>query len=292
MLQKLHIGAALLLSMAAQAQPALRPPQNVRRVVVTFRYEVRDGQRLPSSCVVHQLISDSLGRAHTELDWDCATGEVRDYVWHTFSGQQVMATHTFRNGQLCLWQTFGYASPADSLPSSERIVRVSPGDTALYATIAYSQRGSSRIAVAKGPKGQRAWTAKSTYDTHGNELSRRVRAKRGFVPPDSIAELRRAPLYDAQGRLCAETIVSQRFDGPQRTQRLAYTHNDRGLLAERRQLDAQGRTIEYETMDYSAGGALKTISKHNAQGVLIDYHFKRYELYPSNNRQQRIVEHL
>lgn len=284
--------ALMLLALTVQAQSYLRPLQNVRRVVVTFRYDVDSGKRQTTSCVVHQRISDSLGRAHTFLNWDCASGQVGSYVWHTFSGQRVVATHTFSNGQLRLWQTFAYAAAADTLPCSERVVRVAPGDTALYVNISYSQRGPTRNAVAKGAKGQRAWTAKHTYDAHGIELSRRVKVKRGFAPLDSIAELRRTPTYDSLGRLCAETIAIRRTDGGQIYQRFAYTHNAKGQLAERRALDAQGRTLYYEAMEYSGGGALKTISRYDAHGVLIDYHFKRYELYPTTNRQQRIIEHL
>lgn len=289
----LNIVAMMLclgVAQCAYAQVGYRPLQNVRRVVVTFKYEVHNGKRTGNSCVVRQEIKDSLNRLHTILDWDCHSAQVKDYVWHTFNGSKIVCTQTFRNGQLIMQQDFTY-SP-DSALIAERITHVTNDDTALYATVRYTWRGNTRTAVAFGPKGKRVWRSQSTYNSNGIEISRKTKISRGFAPLDSIAVLRRHVAYDSLNRLTHEQIEEKRTDGRLTKRTIAYSYNTKGQLFERTVSDANGQVQYSERMEYSNGGALKTISKFDAQGVLIDYHFKRYEVYPTADRQQRHFEHM
>lgn len=293
MIPKLHIIisiALIALTQKMSAQTFVRPPQNVQRVVVTFRYEVQNGERTANSCVVKQEIKDSLNRLHTILNWNCQSKKVENYVWHTFEGKNILCTQTFVDGQLCLQQNFAYSS--DTTILSERIFRISPGDTTLYVTLKYNRRNNTLRIEALNAQGKRAWTTQSKFSHQGLEVSRKTKTRKGFAPLDSIAELRRTPTYDSLNRLRHERIEQKRIDGSRTVQHIAYTYNAKNQLIERKVSNANGQTIHSECMEYSNGGALKTISKYDGNGVLVDFHFKRYEYYPTANRQQRIIEHM
>lgn len=278
------------LTQKLSGQVFTRPQQNAQRVVVTFRYEVNNGERTPNFCVVKQEIKDSLNRLHTILHWNCQTKKVENYVWHTFDGKKIICTQTFSDGQLRLQQNFAY-NP-DSTLLSERILRIAPGDTGLYATLQYTRSGNTLRIEALNAQGKRAWVTQSTFNHQGLEISRKTKVCKGFAPLDSIASIRRWPTYDSLNRLCHERIEQKHINGSQTLHQIAYAYNAKGQLVQRTVSDAKGHTIHSERMEYSWGDALKTISKYDASGVLVDYHFKRYEFYPTENRQQRIIEHM
>lgn len=267
-----------------------RPLQNVQRVVVTFRYEVQNGERTSNSCVVQQEIKDSLNRLHTVLFWNCQTQRVDSCVWHAFEGRKIVYTQTFRDGKMCLQQNYTYN--ADSTLVSEHIVRIAPGDTTLYATLHYKRSGNKLRVDAFDAFGKRVWCTQSKLNQQGIETSRKTKVKNGFAPLDSIVERRCWPTYDSLNRLTHERIEQKHINGHRAVQRIAYSYNAKGQLIQRTLCDAHGHTVHYERMEYSQHGALKSISKYNSAGVLVDFHFKRYEFYPTTNRQQRIIEHM
>ena len=74
----------LLVLFLVNAEAQNRPPQNVRRVIVTSRYEVKDGKRTINSRAIKQEIKDSLDRVHTILFRDYETLGVYRYIWHYY----------------------------------------------------------------------------------------------------------------------------------------------------------------------------------------------------------------
>lgn len=279
----------VILSVAVLAQN--RPQQNIRRNVVTSRYEVIDGAKTAKYRVVHQEILDSLNRKHTILEWDFNTGQVYAYVWHVFTGMQITQTCTFRDTLLRVRQDFTYN--ADSLLANETIYRVTPGDTAYYANLTYTYQGKNPVQVeAKNLQGKRIWRTKSVFDIHGTEIKRTVKAKKGFFPLDSIISMVCTPSYDSLGRVIANSSTTKYFTGKQRVTHFKYTYNDKGLLNSITELNGNGIVLYRIENAYTPNGKLKFISRFNSQDVLVDYRAIRYELYPTNDRRRnRIIEY-
>lgn len=284
------LGFIILLFFSSASIAQNRPLQNVRRNIVTSRYECIDGKKGTKYRAVHQEILDSLSRAHTILEWDFETGDVYNYVWHIFTGNQITTTCTFRDKMLRTIQNFSYGP--DSLLQIETIMKVTPGDTAHYATLYYSYAGKNPVQVeAKNFKGQRICRTKSTFDHNGTELTRRVKAKSGYIPLDSISNLTCIPTYDSIGRKVSETRTTKFFGGKQTTKYFTYGYDDKNLLTSFAEINAVGKQMYRVANEYNSKGKLKFISRYNADDVLVDYCAIRYELYPTRDRRNRIIEY-
>ncbi len=267
-----------------------RPPQNVYRVTVTSRYEIKDGKRTTNSRAIRQEIKDSLGRTHTILNRDYESQRVTSHTWHTFSGKIITRTDEFENERLIRFHLFTYTP--DSLIASEAIYRVQPGDTSLYLNIRYGYTNRRPVqAIATSATGKKAYTLKSEWDSQGTEIKRTVKSKKGFAPLDSIALLTCHPTYDSLGRKVAETISRKFLDGSSKTQQFRYAYDSKGNRIMIEELNPSGSTNARTEMQYNDKGMLKFISRFDAQNNLIDYQAIRYELYPSRNRLNMIIEY-
>lgn len=280
----------LFLSLSGFSQN--RPPQQVRRVIVTSRYEIKDGKRTAKSMAVRQDIMDSLYRVHTILYRDYNTQQVIAHVWHTFegAGRLPVKTQEFKDGNLFRTTDFSY-SP-DSLVLSKTVYYITPGDTLLYATLKYRYEGKNPVRIdAYNASGKRIYRVNSTFNNKGLELLHEVKKlRKGFLPVDTIISLKNTPAYDSLGRLVYIETERKFADGTKTVQRYKYSYNKQNLKDTIETLDANSKVIYRKTMEYNKG-KLKFISIFDKDGVLIDFEALRYELYPSRNRQNRIIEY-
>ena len=173
-------------------------PTNVYRVTVTSRYVIEDGERTSQFYAVNQEISDSLGRMHTEIDYDWETRYPNNYRWHFFDSMLLVRTEYYVNETLDRRVVVEY--DPDTLVIAERHYRLQDNDTLLDRTIEYSY-DSNRLpvrVVATNDAGRRLYRSRSSYDDQGTEIRRRVTGRRGD-PDDSIRRLDRQAEYDSTG---------------------------------------------------------------------------------------------
>ncbi len=287
----LTFAAALLVLLVVDARGQNRPPQNVRRVAVTSRYEIQDGKRTINSRAIKQEIKDSLDRLHTILYRDYETQVVYRHIWHTFEGKQIVRTDEFANEKLFRFSLFTYTP--DSLVATQKVYMVSPGDTVHYVTLTFKYQNRLPVQVeARNSKGKRVYSTQSVYDAQGTELTRRVKAQKGYVPIDSIMSKTCVPVYNPQNQKISETITLLYSDGRKQVNQFRYEYNSKGLLSVVEELSAEGNLITRKTLEYNEKNMLKFISLYNSDGVLIDYQAIRYELYPTLDRtRSRIIEY-
>lgn len=267
-----------------------RPLQTIRRVIVTSKYEIKDGQRTGKSMAIKQEIKDSLDRVHTILNRDYATQKVISHTWNTFIGKQVVRTDEFVNEQLKYFKLLTYTS--DSLIDTETIYIVNPGDTAFYVKLKYKYKNKKPMQIdALDLKGKKAYTSKYVYDINGTELKRTVKTKKTFAPLDSIVDRTVLVQYDSIARVTSETIKLKHFGGQTQTKKFNYSYNKKGLLASVEELDMNGGLLYKKALEYNEKQMLKFISVYNANNILIEYYAKRYELYPTRDRRNQIIEY-
>jgi len=194
------------------------------------------------------------------------------------------------NEQLSCYKLFTYTS--DSLLDTETIYKVSPSDTALYVKLKYKYKNRKPVQVdAVDLKGKSAYTSKSVFDSNGTEVSRKVKVKKTFVPVDSIIERTVSPVYDSVGRISSETIKVKLVGGKGVTQKFSYGYNKQGLLTSIEEFDESGKLLYKKRLDYNDKRMLKFISVFNADNELTEYYAKRYELYPTRDRRNQIIEY-
>lgn len=280
----------LLMLCLVNAEAQNRPLQNVRRVIVTSRYEIKDGKRTINSRAIKQEIKDSLDRVHTILFRDYETQGVYRYIWHTYEGEQIVRTDEFANEKLFRYSLFTYTP--DSLVATQKVYLVNPGDTVHYVTLSFKYQNRLLIQVdAHNSKGKRVYRTKSVYDNYGTEILRQVKVSKVYIPVDSIVNLSCKPTYDTLGRKVAETITKTFADGRKEAKSFKYEYNKKNLRSAVEEFDSAGKLLSRTTLEYNDKGMLKFISVFNSEGQLIDYQALRYELYPSLDRRKQIIEY-
>lgn len=267
-----------------------RPPQDIRRVTVTNQYEIKDGQRTGKSMAINQEIKDSLDRVHTILNRDYTTQRVTSHTWNTFDGKKFVRTDEFVNEQLKYFKLFTYTS--DSLIDTQTIYLVNPGDTSFYVKLKYKYKNKKPVQIdAVDIKGKKAYTSKSVYDVNGTEIKRTVKTKKTFAPLDSIVDRTVIVQYDSIARVASETIKIKYLGGKAETKKFSYGYNKKGLLSSIEEFDLNGNLLYKKVLEYNEKRILKFISVYNANNFLIEYYAKRYELYPTRNRRNQIIEY-
>lgn len=280
----------LLMLCLVNAEAQNRPLQNVRRVIVTSRYEIKDGKRTINSRAIKQEIKDSLDRVHTILFRDYETQGVYRYIWHSYEGKQIVRTDEFASEKLFRYSLFTYTP--DSLVATQKVYLVNPGDTVHYVTLSFKYQNRLPIQVdAHNSKGKRVYRTKSVYDNYGTEILRQVKVSKGYIPVDSIVNLSCKPTYDTLGRKVAETITKTFADGRKEAKSFKYEYNKKNLRSAVEEFDSAGKLLSRTTLEYNDKGMLKFISVYNSEGQLIDYQALRYELYPSLDRRKQIIEY-
>ena len=271
-----------------QVQAQNREPQNIYRVTVNSRYVLEDGKRTSKFFAIGQQISDSLGRLHTEIDYDWETRRPDNYRWHYFDGQKKVKTDLFVSSQLARINKYTYND--DGNLDELVIYNVTQSDTAFVVQEVYSYTdGLLTNVVGYNERGRRGFRARYRYDANGNEISRRVRGQRA-VPSDSIMALERTLVYDSLGRIVRESKTLTKLGEPEQTSIMEYKYNDRGLLAEKSVFSSQNELHKRIEYNYRRDNRIQQKIVYDGDDNLIDYLAWRYEIYRTPDRRHRVLE--
>jgi len=269
-----------------------RPPQNIRKVTVTSQYEIVNGQKTDKMWAVYQEIYDSLGRLHTEIEYDFKDHYPHNYKWHTFIGKQVAHTDYFESEKLKLARYFTYNN--DSLVSKEVIKLIKPGDTSIYATLSYKYNPQRKpvLVEAIGKNGKSVFKSKYTYDSKGTELTRVVNIKKGYSPLDSIVELICKPKYDSLDRLTEKLISITKVNKPKTTQTIKYSYDRKNNIIGITNLDNNGKQINREERLFQESrNRLMIIKYYDSNDRLVKWLEKRYEIYRTKDRRIHEIDY-
>lgn len=269
-----------------------RPPQDIRRVTVTFQFQIENGKYTDTFKVVNQEIYDSLDRCHTEIDYSLIDQYPHNYRWSTFNNKFKTKTEIFINEKLSSIEEFSY-NPAGLL-DKKLIKNVNSTDTSLFRVYTYtydSNKNPIEVTV-KTKEGKIAFSSKSTFDSKGKELTRKVKVKKNNYPQDSIIKLISVPIYDSIGRISSDKVTVTKANKPAQKKEIKYTYDQKGNLILVRELDATGKQICREEREYQyTRNRLSMIKTFDANDVLVKMISKRYELYLTKNRKERVIDY-
>ena len=269
-----------------------RPPQDIRKVTVTLRYVLENGKKTENYWAVYQEIYDSLGRLHTEIEYDFNDHYPHNYTWHYFAEKQKVKTDFFRNEKLAEIHTYSYN--ADSLLIKNTIQRVTARDTSVYLVISFKYNDMKKpvLTEALTGKGKLAYRSSSKFDLSGTEISRKVKVKAGFSPLDSLTRIIRIPFYDSLNRLVSEKITITDLFKNKTTTVITYSYNKKGDLSEIIRKDINGNLISREERLYQElRNRLGQIKYYDQNNVLVKHLVKRYEIYKTKDRRERIIDY-
>jgi len=266
-----------------------REPQNIYRVRVQSRYVLEDGQRTRQFYAINQQIQDSLGRIHTEIDYDWETRYPNNYRWHYFEGTTKTKTKYFENEKLVRIEEFDMDT--DDRLRELKITTVAPGDTTLQLRVEYNYNPDGTINQAIGylPNDRRGYRARYRYDHNGTEISRRVRGRRA-VPPDSIIRLDREPQYDSLDRIIFEKLTTRMADRSVTGKQVAYEYDNKNNVTGEIIHDANGNIRERRIYSYRRDNRIQRLERFDAEDNLIEYLAWRYEIYRTSDRRHRVLE--
>ncbi len=266
-------------------------PTNVYRVTVTSRYVIEDGERTSQFYAVNQEISDSLGRMHTEIDYDWETRYPNNYRWHFFDSMLLVRTEYYVNETLDRRVVFEY--DPDTLVITERHYRLQDNDTVLDRTIEYSY-DSNRLpvrAVAINDSGRRLYRSRSSYDDQGTEIRRRVTGRRGD-PEDGIRRLDRQAEYDSAGMMVSENVRLRMSDRSREENSRKYTYDQQGNLTEKLEIDEAGNQVSRTEYVWDPRRhRLQRIISYDSGDNLVKYLAIRYEIYRTSDRRHRVIDY-
>ncbi len=289
---KYYFSLLFTLIVCSIAKAQQRSPQNIRRITVTSQYLLEKGDKTDKYWTIYQEIYDSLGRLHTEIEYDFKDHYPHNYKWHTFKGKQLVKTDIFENEKLKMVKSYTYTK--DSLVSQEAIKFVKPGDTSLYITLLYNyDRLRKPISIeAKGIDGKNAYKTKSVYDNYGTELSRAVSIKKGYSPLDSIIKLSSKPRYDSIGRLVENIVSIVKTNGAKTTISTKYKYDAKNNIIEVSHFDKKGKQISREERIYQPSrNRLIYLKYYSSENEIIKWLEKRYEIYRTNNRRAKEIDY-
>ena len=219
-----------------------REPQNIYRVRVNSRYVLENGQRTKDFFAIGQLISDSLGRVHTEIDYDWITHYPNNYRWHYFTGQTKYKTDFFINEKLSRIEE--YKIDENERLSELTVKYVSSNDTTFSVRVEYKYDPNGTILQTKGfnAKGKKIYTSNHKYNDQGTEILRKLKGK-SIIPPDSILLLSRMPMYDSLGRITEELLITNKLSEGKSTKTIKYSYDTSGNLIGYIEQDEKGNQL-------------------------------------------------
>ena len=268
---------------------AQREPQNVYRVTVKSRYVLENGQRTKDYFAIGQHIFDSLGRLHTEIDYDWETHYPNNYRWHYFSGKTKTKTDFFEKEKLARIEEYKVNEKGNVKEVS--VKTVTPADTsfALKVEYSYNPDGTIQKAVGYNSKGKKGFTCKYMYDARGTEINRKVKGKKA-IPLDSILFLARVPLYDSAGRVAEETLTVEKVGKGKTTIKQKFLYDLNGNITHFQKFDGNGNLVLRKEYTYRKDNRIQQMKKFDSNDSLIDWLAWRYEIYKTNDRRQRVLE--
>lgn len=268
-----------------------RPPQDVRRVTVTSKYEIVDGKKTGQFKPIKQDIYDSLGQLHTIVYFNYLTGKVDGFIWNTFQNGLLVNTEEYSNDKLIQRTEYKYNSK--SLIDNELINKVADNDTLQYLTLKYtynSQGKPVKINALSG-KGKKAYTILSVFNSNGTEISRKARVKKGFMPKDSILLIKNKPIYNSQGKVESEQLLIKYSSGITKNVIYKYTYDDKGNLTQKTESDNSGNLLFTYSYKYNSKGKVIEVEKIDSANKMVESFAYRNEIYPKSNVTQREIEY-
>ncbi len=281
----LSLACIALLPQRSQAQ---REPQNVRRVIVTSSYVIENGQRTSKFFATKQEIYDSLGRMHTEIFYN-NDHYPQNYTWHEFDGNKLKTSDYFVSEKLAY--RLAYKMNGENKVTEIKHLVASDKEPVLYQTISYTyKKGLLTTTAGKDARGKTGFKATHKYDNKGTEISRKVKVK-NTVPLDSIVELTRIPAYDSLGRIISKTETITYYPARKVTQTTEYTYNNIDSVAtETLYNEAKAKVWSKEYIYRPNDKRLQQVKTTDANGTLVEWTARRFELYPTRDRRNRILE--
>lgn len=288
---RLSLVTALLFIFCLPALSQGVRPGNVYRVTVTSRYVLEDGELTSQFYAINQEIYDSLGRLHTEVDYDWETHYPNNYRWHFFDSLLLVRTEHYINEQLDRRVVFKYDE--DSLVTEEVHYRLSGSDTLLNKRLIYFYDRNGRVVRtdALNSGGRRLYRARYSYDHRGTETRRRVRGRRGDHE-DNIARLDRESEYDSLEMLASETVRLRMSDRSRDQYTRKYRYDEQQNIIGLIELDDKGNQvmrIEYAWQPQR--NRLQRIIYFDEKDNIEKYIAKRYEIYRTSDRRQRVIDY-
>ena len=266
-------------------------PSNVYRVTVTSRYVIENGERTNQFNAVNQEIYDSLGRLHTDIDFDWETRYPNNYRWHFYDSMLLVRTEHYIDENLDRRVVYEYNR--DTLVSVELHYRQQGEDILLVKVVNYSynKQGLPERTGALNSSGRRLFRVRSSFDEAGTEIRRRVSGRRG-EPEDGIRRMDREAEYDSLGLLVYEKVQLRMSDRSRKEYTRRYQYDGRGNLIEKLEMDQNGdqvRRIEYGWQQNR--NRLAQIRYYDGEGNLEKFLAKRYEIYRTTDRRQRVIDY-
>ena len=264
-------------------------PQNIYRVTVNSRYVLENGERTSKYYAIGQLISDSLGRLHTEIDYNWETHYPDNYRWHYFDQQTKVKTDYFFKEKLNYYKVFEYNQ--NKQLAKLLLYNVSNSDTTLVVSEehTYDDDGNRVKTTGYNKDGKRVFKIRYKYDELNTEIQRKVRGRRA-VPSDSIMRLTRTVEYDSLNRVVVEHLDIEKYGAPSLSTKSTFKFDENGNLVEEVITNkVSGKTIKKERL-YRSDNRIKGLKIYDSQDNLLDYQAWRYEIYRTANRTHRVFE--
>ncbi len=272
----------VLLVSSVYSQP--RQKQDVHSQQIVATYEIVNGKITGNSLTRTQFILDSLGRCHTEIDYNLSSA-ITSYRWITYAGAYKQTVRSFKDDLLVQVDSFVYNNKGDilkrflSFPSN--IERVS-----YVEKYSYLNNLPTEI-VALTAKNKTVFKTTFKYDSHGSEISRKVKVKTG-VPLDSIVKLSRIVEYDSLGRVAVEK-VEKVVGGETHQDRITYKYNKKGQVNEKTFLDDGKRILLRIEFLYRDDNSLWQEKVYDANGILVKMEAWRSEKLSKGTKSGIIV---
>ncbi len=266
-------------------------PSNIYRVTVTSSYEIERGERTSRFFAVGQELYDSLGRLHTEIDFNRETNYPDNYRWHYYDSLLLVRTEYFINEKPVLRVV--YSHDESGVLTGEQHFDFSGDDPVLLKTIGFinDQSGLPVQLRARNSSGRILYRTRSVYDGSGTEISRRVRRLRGG-PDDLILRLERVPRYDGEGRLASETVRLRLTGRNRHSYTRKYRYDDHDNITGIVELDMHGRQVSrIEYVWQQNRNRITRIIHYDSDDRLEKYLALRYEIYRTSDRRQRVIDY-
>jgi len=268
-----------------------RPPQNIRRITVTNKYEIIDGKRTSKFKAIKQEFYDSLGQMNSVVYLNYTTGQVESNIWNTYENGVRVLSEEFENGIFKRLIRYSYINK--TLIDKEIIFEVVDKDTLQHLTKIFTYNNESRpIRIEEFDKSnKKVSTVKITYGKNGIELKKIVTAKKGFIPRDSIRSIINSPRYDSLGRLESEQISKVYFDNKKDKEINRYLYDNNGKVIQKTIFDITGNIKTVFKYKYNNSGRVIEQSQLNSNEQYIESLAFRYELYRTPDLRYREIEY-
>jgi hypothetical protein len=267
----------------------IEKPQNIYRVTVNSRYVLENGERTNAFYAIGQLMYDSLGRLHTEIDYNWETRYPDNYRWHYYEGITKRKTDFFHNEKLQRIEEYNFNN--DVLLAQTIVHKVSLPDTVFLVreNISYTPNRKAKNATGFNSAGKKVYTTTYKYDIKGNEIERKVKGKNA-TPPDSILYLKCTYLYDSLDRVISKVETIDKIGKPRKTESLSFAYDQNNNVTEKIIRDSNGNLKVRMEYSYRRDNRLQQVKIFDENNALSKHLAWRYEIYKTDDRRHRTLE--